>query len=35
MLSGFEDDSSTYYWRVLAAAEIMRLTTTIATSFRS
>jgi hypothetical protein len=25
LLSGFGDDSSTYYWRVLAAKEIMRL----------
>jgi transglycosylase-like protein with SLT domain len=25
LLSGFGDDSSTYYWRVLAAQEIMRL----------
>jgi hypothetical protein len=25
LLSGFGDDSSTYYWRVLAAREIMRL----------
>jgi hypothetical protein len=25
ILSGFSDDSSTYYWRVLAALEIMRL----------
>ena len=25
LLSGFGDDSSTYYWRVLAAEEIMRL----------
>ncbi len=24
-LAGFDDDSKTYYWRVLAAAEIMRL----------
>jgi Transglycosylase SLT domain len=25
LLAGFSDDSQTYYWRVLAAAEIMRL----------